>query len=128
MDVDECLSNPCQNSGTCQNLLATFKCHCPFGFKVRACDIYFKKLKDCFRVHIVKLNLMNVKTLTAIMGPVLIWNQKVLTAVASLAMEEHIVRLTLMIVLAIHVRVKEATAMMKVRENFTNIYNILMSF
>ena len=66
----------------------------------------------------MKLNLMNVKTLTAIMGPVLIWNQKVLTADASLAMEEHIVRLTLMIVLAIHVRVKEATAMMKVKCKF----------
>ena len=58
-----------------------------------------------------------MKMLTAIMGPVLIWNQKVLTAVASLAMEEHIVRLTLMIVLAILARVKEATAMMKVRAN-----------
>ena len=73
--------------------------------------------QDYFRVHTVKLNLMNAKMLTAIMGPVLIWNQKVLTAVASLAMEEHIVRLTLMIVLAILARVKEATAMMKVRAN-----------
>ena len=48
------------------------------------------------------------------MEPALIWIQKDLTVVAFLAMEEDIVRLTLMIVPAIPVRVKAATAMIKV--------------
>ena len=48
------------------------------------------------------------------MEPALIWIQKDLTVVAFLAMEEDIVRLTLMIVPAIPVRVKAATVMMKV--------------
>ena len=65
----------------------------------------------------MKQNSMNVKILTAIMEPALIWNQKDLIVVASQATEEHIVRLTLMIVQAILVVVKEAIAMMKVRLN-----------
>ncbi|XP_004439043.1 PREDICTED: protein crumbs homolog 1 isoform X3 [Ceratotherium simum simum] len=29
-DIDECSSNPCQNGGTCENLLGNYTCHCPF--------------------------------------------------------------------------------------------------
>ncbi|XP_003944187.2 protein crumbs homolog 1 isoform X1 [Saimiri boliviensis] len=29
-DVNECSSNPCQNSGTCENLPGNYTCHCPF--------------------------------------------------------------------------------------------------
>ncbi|XP_005375179.1 PREDICTED: protein crumbs homolog 1 isoform X2 [Chinchilla lanigera] len=29
-DVNECLSNPCQNGGTCENLPGNYTCHCPF--------------------------------------------------------------------------------------------------
>ncbi|XP_035301718.1 protein crumbs homolog 1 [Cricetulus griseus] len=29
-DIDECLQNPCQNGGTCENLPGNYSCHCPF--------------------------------------------------------------------------------------------------
>ena len=69
----------------------------------------------------MKQNSMNVKILTAIMEPAKIWNQKGLIVSAPQAMEEHIVRLTLMIVQTILVRVKEAIAMIKVRLNLKRI-------
>ncbi|XP_073498966.1 protein crumbs homolog 1 isoform X1 [Phyllobates terribilis] len=28
-DINECESNPCQNEGTCENLLGSYICHCP---------------------------------------------------------------------------------------------------
>ncbi|KAM6166169.1 protein crumbs homolog 1 isoform 2-T2 [Erethizon dorsatum] len=28
-DINECLSNPCQNGGTCENLPGDYTCHCP---------------------------------------------------------------------------------------------------
>lgn len=31
-NVDECLSNPCQNNGTCMDFTNGFTCQCPAGY------------------------------------------------------------------------------------------------
>ena len=38
LDVDDCASNPCQNNGTCVDLVADFKCKCIDGWKGRTCS------------------------------------------------------------------------------------------
>jgi hypothetical protein len=37
-DIDECLSNPCANGGTCINLTNGFGCQCPNGFNGTTCE------------------------------------------------------------------------------------------
>lgn len=37
-DMDECLSNPCQNGGTCQDGASSYTCVCPQGYKGMRCD------------------------------------------------------------------------------------------
>lgn len=32
-DIDECLSSPCKNGGTCQNLENNYECTCMEGFE-----------------------------------------------------------------------------------------------
>ena len=40
IDTDECKgSNPCQNGGTCQNKVGTYKCVCPSGYSGFNCEI-----------------------------------------------------------------------------------------
>uniref|UniRef100_A0A8C3RX37 Sushi, nidogen and EGF like domains 1 n=1 Tax=Chelydra serpentina TaxID=8475 RepID=A0A8C3RX37_CHESE len=38
LDVDECLSHPCQNSATCIQGINSFSCQCPPGFKGDMCE------------------------------------------------------------------------------------------
>eukprot|EP00057_Strongylocentrotus_purpuratus_P026767 XP_011681241.1 PREDICTED: ovochymase-2-like [Strongylocentrotus purpuratus] len=37
-DINECLSNPCQNGGTCSDIDGGFQCFCPEGFKGDYCQ------------------------------------------------------------------------------------------
>lgn len=37
-DVNECLTRPCLNGGTCQNLPGSYKCKCKPGFLGRRCE------------------------------------------------------------------------------------------
>jgi Notch-like protein len=34
-EIDECDSGPCQNGGTCTDLIDAYDCDCIFGFEVR---------------------------------------------------------------------------------------------
>ena len=36
--VDHCYSNPCKNSGTCQNLTDSYRCQCATGFTGANCE------------------------------------------------------------------------------------------
>ena len=36
MEVDECLPGPCENGGTCTDLVNGFHCECGDEFEVRA--------------------------------------------------------------------------------------------
>lgn len=38
-DINECLLEPCENGGTCENKPGSYLCHCPPGFKGRSCEI-----------------------------------------------------------------------------------------
>ena len=37
--VDDCLEKPCKNSGTCENVIEGFICHCPPGFEGADCGL-----------------------------------------------------------------------------------------
>src|SRR4051812_435007 len=41
VDVNECLSNPCTNNGTCNNLAGRFACKCVPGYVGSTCDVNF---------------------------------------------------------------------------------------
>ncbi|KAM9127885.1 sushi, nidogen and EGF-like domain-containing protein 1 isoform 3-T3 [Pangshura tecta] len=49
LDVDECLSHPCQNSATCINGINSFNCQCPPGFKGAMCETVESpcEMKEC---------------------------------------------------------------------------------
>ncbi|XP_038605122.1 sushi, nidogen and EGF-like domain-containing protein 1 isoform X2 [Tachyglossus aculeatus] len=38
LDVNECISHPCQNGGTCIHGINSFSCQCPAGFKGPICE------------------------------------------------------------------------------------------
>ena len=44
-DIDECLSDPCQNGGTCYNEIAKFVCECTEEFIGETCSEL--KAKNC---------------------------------------------------------------------------------
>ena len=37
-DIDECISDPCQNGGTCKDEGNRFTCHCKDGYNGRTCE------------------------------------------------------------------------------------------
>ena len=37
-DIDECLSNPCQNGGTCSNMVNQYSCNCAGGYQGTNCE------------------------------------------------------------------------------------------
>ena len=47
-EIDECSSNPCQNNGTCEDLVDNFNCTCVSGFQGRTCEI---NVDDCAGIN-----------------------------------------------------------------------------
>ena len=39
LDVNECVSKPCRNGGTCENLQGSYRCKCKAGFLGKHCEI-----------------------------------------------------------------------------------------
>ena len=37
-DIDDCKDNPCNNGGTCQDGIASYRCVCPPGFTGHDCE------------------------------------------------------------------------------------------
>ena len=44
VNVDDCATKPCQNGGTCYDLVNYYKCHCLEGFGGWDCEV---KVDDC---------------------------------------------------------------------------------
>lgn len=38
LDIDECAVHPCQNNGTCTDLINDYKCRCTDGFNGTNCS------------------------------------------------------------------------------------------
>ena len=39
LDVNECVTRPCRNGGTCENLQGSYRCKCKAGFLGKHCEI-----------------------------------------------------------------------------------------
>ena len=39
IDIDDCMDNPCNNGGVCQDGVASYTCACLIGFKGFDCEI-----------------------------------------------------------------------------------------
>ena len=39
LDVNECVTKPCRNGGTCENLQGSYRCKCKAGFLGKRCEI-----------------------------------------------------------------------------------------
>lgn len=37
-DIDDCLTDPCENNGTCTDLVNDYQCGCVTGFNGRTCE------------------------------------------------------------------------------------------
>lgn len=49
VDLDECSSSPCENGGTCTDMVGDFFCECPIEYKGKNCSI--GKLSRICGVH-----------------------------------------------------------------------------
>ena len=47
-EIDECSSNPCQNNGTCTDLVNDFNCTCVHGYEGRTCG---NNIDDCAGIN-----------------------------------------------------------------------------
>ncbi|XP_075056135.1 coagulation factor VII [Mixophyes fleayi] len=48
-DVDQCLSNPCTNGGTCHDEFQSYVCTCPIGYEGRHCETDLNEALKCFK-------------------------------------------------------------------------------
>lgn len=48
LDINECIPNPCINSGLCEDLVNDFNCKCDDGFEGKLCEIGKKNRIFCF--------------------------------------------------------------------------------
>ena len=48
LEIDECASSPCQNSGTCNDLVNAFTCDCADGYEGTHCQNSKSKYKQQF--------------------------------------------------------------------------------
>ncbi|XP_065196194.1 uncharacterized protein LOC135827668 [Sycon ciliatum] len=47
LDINECLSSPCANGGTCTSLVASFECSCPPAWAGETCSIPTRDYDEC---------------------------------------------------------------------------------
>ncbi|XP_060587175.1 microfibril-associated glycoprotein 4-like isoform X2 [Ruditapes philippinarum] len=66
-DIDECESNPCQNGGTCNNLVANYTCTCPDLWEGYNCEVFAVNPTDCF-------DLLNAGVNTSGIYPIYLWS------------------------------------------------------
>ena len=59
VELDECLSKPCEHNGKCENLVNEFLCHCESGYTGTTCQIGEHKIK-LVNVCVVEYRKMHV--------------------------------------------------------------------
>jgi hypothetical protein len=50
-NIDDCNPNPCQNGGTCADLVADYRCSCPNGYTGKNCETVVQACADSPCVH-----------------------------------------------------------------------------
>ena len=50
-NIDDCTPNPCQNGGTCADLVADYRCSCPNGYTGKNCETVVQGCADSPCVH-----------------------------------------------------------------------------
>ena len=67
LDVDDCVSNTCQNGGMCVDGVASFTCDCAPGFTDRNCSTSEKKY-SMRSINLEFIDLLFPQTLTNVLG------------------------------------------------------------
>ncbi|XP_046746260.1 cubilin-like [Diprion similis] len=65
LQTDECESNPCQNGGTCEDLIDGYKCRCTEGWEGPQCT---RDIDECTRYHGTDLGCQNNAVCTNLPG------------------------------------------------------------
>ena len=54
LDIDDCSPDPCQNSGTCEDLVNDYNCTCVTGFTGKSCetDLNFLQVFELFCIFL----------------------------------------------------------------------------
>ena len=66
LDIDDCASTPCENNGTCTDLVADFQCACAAGFTGKNCSQ--SKWRNDLRVKIFHVRSQSVLKINVIEG------------------------------------------------------------
>ena len=57
LDVDECASSPCQNGGTCVDVVNAYTCNCVPGYTGDNCDTGNLRIDPCYLIYDMSCNL-----------------------------------------------------------------------
>ena len=57
LDIDECASSPCQNGGTCVDVVNAYTCNCVLGYTGNNCETGNLSIHPCYLIYNMSCNL-----------------------------------------------------------------------